>query len=158
VQVSGVGGELRRRLIEVYDADTAPTSKLVNVSVRGQTGIGADVLILGLVIQGSGQRTLLIRGGGPALAAFGVQGTVTDPRLEIFDGNSRSVLTNDDWGSAAFVAELEQARQFVGAFAFAANSKDAATLALLDPGSYTIQVSGANNGTGEALVEVYEVP
>ncbi len=158
VQVSGVGDSSGVALIEVYDVDTAPTSKLVNVSVRGQTGVDADVLILGLVIQGSGQRTLLIRGGGPALAGFGVTGAVVDPKLEVFDSNSRSVLANDDWANASFVAELEQARQFVGAFAYTNGSKDAATLALLDPGAYTIQVSGANRTTGEALVEVYEVP
>jgi hypothetical protein len=31
-------------------------------------------------------------------------------------------------------------------------------LVSLPPGSYTAQISGANNGTGVALVEVYEVP
>ena len=39
-----------------------------------------------------------------------------------------------------------------------ANSKDAATLALLDPGAYSIVVKGADCGTGESLVEVYDVP
>ena len=37
-------------------------------------------------------------------------------------------------------------------------SRDAALLLTLPAGgTYTIQVSGVNNGTGEALVEVYEV-
>lgn len=41
----------------------------------------------------------------------------------------------------------------------AAGSLDAALLFNADAGSvYTVHVSGVNNGTGEALVEVYEVP
>jgi hypothetical protein len=46
----------------------------------------------------------------------------------------------------------------VGAFALTPGSRDAALLTTLAPGSYTVQVSGADGGTGEALVEIYEVP
>jgi len=57
------------------------------------------------------------------------------------------------------VTELVAASNYVGAFALDAGSKDAATLSLVDPGAYTIQVSGgAAAPSGEALVEVYEVP
>ncbi|MBL9202219.1 MAG: putative Ig domain-containing protein [Opitutaceae bacterium] len=162
VQVTNATGTGGIVLIEVYDADAltgTSTSKLVNVSVRGQTAPGADVLTLGLVVQGIGQRTLLVRGVGPTLASFGVTGTVADPRLQIFDSQSRPILANDDWASADFVSELALASNYVGAFALANGSRDAATLTLLDPGAYTIQVSGAAAApTGEALVEVYEVP
>jgi hypothetical protein len=160
VQVSGAGNDSGITLIEVYDADTAPTSKLVNVSVRGQAGTGGDVLILGLVIQGSGQRTLLVRGIGPKLAAFGVPGTLVDPKLEVFDTSTptRRVLINEDWNKADYQSEMVLAANFVGAFALDQDSKDASTLALLEPGNYTIQVSGGDGGTGETLVEVYEVP
>ena len=46
----------------------------------------------------------------------------------------------------------------MGAFALAADSKDAVLLTALPPGSYTVQVSGVNGTTGLGLVEVYEVP
>jgi len=46
----------------------------------------------------------------------------------------------------------------VGAFGLDAGSRDAALLADLAPGSYTVWVRGADGGTGEALVELYEVP
>jgi hypothetical protein len=46
----------------------------------------------------------------------------------------------------------------VGAFALPASSRDAALLVTLQPGSYTVQVSGVGGTTGVALVEVYEVP
>ncbi|MBL9200637.1 MAG: putative Ig domain-containing protein [Opitutaceae bacterium] len=162
VQVTNATGSGGIVLIEVYDADAltgTTSSKLVNVSVRGQTAPGDDVLTLGLVIGGTGQRTLLVRGIGPGLAAFGVPGTVVDPRLQIYDSQQRAILANDDWGNADFVSELGLATTYVGAFALANNSRDAATLSLVDPGAYTIQVSGAAaSPTGEALVEVYEVP
>ncbi len=160
VQVSGNAGSSGIALIEVYDADSpaTATSRLVNVSVRGQSGTGDQVLILGFVLGGTGQRTLLVRGIGPKLASYGVTGALADPSLEIFDANSRSVLDNDDWGQAPFVAEQMLAAGYVGAFSLDAGSADAATLALLDPGAYTVQVRGAEGSTGETLVEVYEVP
>jgi hypothetical protein len=162
VQVTNASGTGGIVLIEVYDADALvgrSTSKLVNVSVRGQTAPGDDVLTLGLVIGGNGPRTLLVRGIGPTLAAFGVTGTVPDPAVQIFDGQARAILANDDWSQADFVSELALATGYVGAFALGAGSKDAATLALVQPGAYTIQVAGtAAAPTGEALVEVYEVP
>jgi hypothetical protein len=100
-----------------------------------------------------------VRGVGPKLAAFGVTGTVTDPRLQIFDSQQRTILANDDWSGADFVSELVLATQYVGAFTLDAGSKDAATLSLVEPGAYTIQVGGtAAAPSGEALVEVYEVP
>ncbi len=162
VQVTNATGAGGIVLVEVYDADIlrgTSTSKLVNVSVRGQTAPGDDVLTLGLVIGGDGPRTLLVRGVGPKLAAFGVTGTVPDPRLQIVDSAGRIILANDDWANADFVSELALATTYVGAFALDAGSKDAATLSLVDPGAYTIQVSGTTAApTGEALVEVYEVP
>ena len=39
-----------------------------------------------------------------------------------------------------------------------AASRDAMLTATLTPGSYTVQVSGANSASGLTLVEVYEVP
>ncbi|MBI5766346.1 MAG: choice-of-anchor C family protein [Verrucomicrobia bacterium] len=160
VQVSGAAGNSGIVLLEVYDLDApaTATNRLVNVSVRGQVGTGDDVLILGVVVGGTGKRTLLVRGIGPKLAAFGVQGTLSDPHLEIFDSNNRSVLDNDNWGAAPFVTEQALAANYVGAFALDTGSRDAATLALLDPGAYNIVVKGADGGTGESLVEVYDVP
>lgn len=38
------------------------------------------------------------------------------------------------------------------------DSRDAALLTRLTPGTYTVEVSGVGNTTGIALVEIYEVP
>ena len=68
----------------------------------------------------------------------------------------RSISSNDNWSGTA---ELTAAFSQVGAFALISpSSLDAALLATLQPGQYSVQVSGVNNTTGVALVEVYEVP
>ncbi len=46
----------------------------------------------------------------------------------------------------------------VGAFGLTTGSKDAALTIALRQGNYTVQVSGADGGVGEALVEIYELP
>jgi hypothetical protein len=46
----------------------------------------------------------------------------------------------------------------VGAFSLASGSADCALVVSLPPGTYTVQVAGASNTTGVALVEVYELP
>ncbi|MBC7368675.1 MAG: hypothetical protein H7343_18015, partial [Undibacterium sp.] len=161
VQVTGNNNSAGVVLLEVYDLGNATgASKLTNVSVLSRAGTGSSTLILGLVLNGSGQRTLLIRGVGPTLSAapFNIGGMLVDPKLTVVDGNQRSVITNLDWGQADYLSELVLATNFVGGFALQDQSKDAATLCLLEAGSYTIPVVGQDDGTGTALVEVYEVP
>jgi len=46
----------------------------------------------------------------------------------------------------------------VGAFSLVAGSADSAMVLTLPAGAYTAQVSGVNNSTGIALVEIYEIP
>jgi sugar lactone lactonase YvrE len=159
VQVSGAGSSSGIVLIEIYDADgVTTTSKLVNTSVRGSAGSGADALVLGFVVKGIGQRNLLIRGAGPALAAFGVQGRLADPELSVYNEYNLMVARNDQWESGDSANALGSATNTTGAFPFAAGSRDTATLVLLHTGSYTVQITSASNATGEALAEVYELP
>jgi hypothetical protein len=63
------------------------------------------------------------------------------------------VTENDNW-SASLVITFEA----VGAFSLDIGSRDAALIATLPPGSYTAQVRGNDGGTGEALIEIYELP
>lgn len=138
-------------LVELYDAGAGNTPRLVNVSARNRVGTGGDLLIAGFVVDGVGPKTVLIRAVGPTLAAFGVQGVLADPKLQIFQGE-RQVAENDDWSPS-----LAAAFGRVGAFPLVAGSYDAALTLTLQPGAYTVQISGVNGGTGEALVEIYEL-
>ncbi len=153
-QVSGAGSPSGVALVEVYEMDG--TSRLVNLSTRARVETGDSILISGLVISGSGPRRLLIRAGGPALTQYGLDGVLTDPILTLFDRNGTAVAANDNWSDSAGPA-ISAAAASCGAGAFAAGSKDAALLLDVAPGLYSIQVKGAGDSSGLALLEVYDV-
>lgn len=129
---------------------------MLNSSLRGRTGVGADTLIAGFII-GRGARQLLIRGVGPTLANHGVSGAISDPKLVIYDSAGRVLAENDNWSSAnaATTDAISAAASKAGAFPLNANSLDAAVLTTLTPGVYTVHLTGA---PGIALIEVYEIP
>jgi hypothetical protein len=54
--------------------------------------------------------------------------------------------------------DLTIAARAAGAFPLAEGSADCAAVITVDPGQYTIQVSGVGNATGVALVEIYVLP
>lgn len=144
-------------LVEAYDAGSGVSPRLTNVSARNRVGTGANVLIAGVTISGTAPKTLLIRGVGPTLSVFSVPGVLADPKLEIFNSNQVKIAENDTWSPS-----LEPVFLAVGAFALTPGSKDAALVISLPPGpngsaGYTIQLSGVASGTGEGLIEVYEV-
>ncbi len=59
-----------------------------------------------------------------------------------------------------YMEQVAAAVASVNAFAFRAGSADAALLTTLAPGAYTVQVTGGTaslDGTGGALVEIYEI-
>jgi hypothetical protein len=149
-QVPGATGGVV--LVEAYDTGPAAGGRLVNVSARNRVGTGDDILIAGFTISGTGNKPLLIRAVGPTLAAFGVGGILADPKLEIYNAQGVKVTENDTWS-----AGLATTFGSVGAFPLAAGSRDAALLTSLPPGSYTAQIRGSDGGTGEALVEIYEL-
>ncbi|BET65708.1 hypothetical protein ASA1KI_06260 [Opitutales bacterium ASA1] len=141
----------------VFELIRAFSAWLGNISARAQVGAGADILIPGFVIQGTQPKQVLVRAVGPALAGYGVEGTLVDPVLSVFDGANVLVASNDDWGSLAASPALATAFATTGAFELADGSKDAALVLELPPGAYTAQVSGAAGGIGVSLVEVYDV-
>jgi hypothetical protein len=97
-------------------------------------------------------RRVLIRAVGPTLGtAFGVPGSMADPSLTVFRGQTQ-IAANNDWGGGApLIATFAS----VGAFALPVASLDAAIVLMLAPGNYTAQVRGT--GAGEVIVEVYFV-
>lgn len=127
----------------------AAANRLANISTRGFVNTGQGQLIGGFIITG-GPKTVIIRALGPSLAQQGVSPALANPTLQLFDRNTL-LRENDDWQSAANANQLSTSGLAPG------NANEAALLIRLEPGAYTTIVSGANNGTGIALVEVYEV-
>jgi alpha-tubulin suppressor-like RCC1 family protein len=139
-------------LVEGYDVGTGDAQKFTSLSARNRVGTGANILIAGFSLAGEGKRNLLIRAVGPTLGVFGVPSVLTDPKLEIYQGSTK-IGENDNWPST-----LSTTFSSVGAFGLTAGSRDAAITVSLPAGGYTVQVSGADGGVGEALVEIYELP
>jgi len=161
VHVKGVAEGTGVALVEVYDAAANVPVQMTNLSTRGAVGTGANIMVAGFVITGDAPQRVLVRGVGPALADFGVTGALADPVLRLFrstPSGAELLQTNQDWSTATNSAQIASTASTVGGFALAAGAGDAALLVDLAPGSYTVELSGANDGTGIGLIEVYRVP
>jgi len=110
---------------------------------------------------------VLVRAVGPTLGAapFNIGAVLADPKLELFNNSTGvKINENNDWATpvpplTTTAAQLTAAFTSVGAFQLANTAtKDAVLLVSLAPGPYSARVSGADNGGGTAIIEVYEVP
>ncbi|MEY2551422.1 MAG: hypothetical protein QOG12_1566, partial [Verrucomicrobiota bacterium] len=147
--VSGKNGATGTGLIEIYDLEETGDCELANISTRGLVQSGEDVMIGGFVLGGANENTrVLVRAIGPSLAKFGINGALSDPMLELHDGNGALLQRNHDWRDQQ---ETEIAQTGVAP----RDNAEAAILANLAPGAYTAVVSGQNGQTGVALVEVF---
>src|SRR4030095_12282317 len=72
---------------------------LLNISTRLNVGTGGNVLIGGFIITGNDPKKVMIRAIGPSLSAFGIQGALADPTLELHKPDG-TVVTNNDWRDA----------------------------------------------------------
>lgn len=131
-----------------------PVPRLANLSIRTRIGGPDAPLTVGITAggQSAAGKTVLIRGAGPTLAAFGVTGAAPAVELVVARG-AQPVASNRGWsGLPAIVA----AGAAVGAFPFAdATSLDAALLLPIAPGGYTTRISTADPG-GVVLAEIYD--
>ncbi|MFM9032571.1 MAG: hypothetical protein ACKOTF_18230, partial [Opitutaceae bacterium] len=162
VQTAGDTGFVLAEIYEVPVADEVPGSRrLVNVSTLGPVAPGVP-LIAGFVVDGPGPQRVLVRAAGATLAGapFNVAGALPNPQLVIFQG-ANPLKSNDDWFRDAEAVAIRDAAARANAFAFGAQSVDAATLLFLEPGAYTAVISAsatapAAQATGLALVEIYD--
>ncbi len=147
-------------LAEAFDADEDRLNsdvRLFNIATRAEVGEGENVLIAGFWVVGGEKANLLVRAIGPGLAIDGVQNPISDIQLRVVDGLGNTVATSDDWGDSPFKDSLIREMIGAGARVPEEGSKDAATIVTLDPGGYSVVVSGVGGETGVGLVEVFEV-
>jgi hypothetical protein len=123
-----------------------------NISTRLEVGTAENVLIGGFIIQGSGPKKVIIRARGPSLTQFGVPNALQDPVLDLDEQNVGPLSSNDNWRD-----NPGQANQIIETQLQPTDDREAAIVAYLNPGQYTAKVRGKNNGTGNALVEVYDL-
>jgi len=155
--VSNDGGEGGIALVEIYNGDPDDSeSSLANVAMRGLVGTGDEVLIAGFYIEGNLPKRILLRAVGAGLAAQEVSSVLADTILRLFRGQT-VIESNDDWDAHPEKAQLELFMSSAGAFALEEGSGDSAIFVWLEPGLYTAIVSGKNDQTGIALVELYDL-
>jgi hypothetical protein len=128
---------------------------LVNVSTRGMVLTGEQLLVVGFVIEGDSDKMMLIRGVGPTLSEFGLEGALSDPYLEIYDANQNLIMENDDWTNDD-VAALNDTMDAAGAFPLLPGSKDAVVIGYFAPGLYTAHMYGVDGAMGVGMIEAYE--
>ncbi|MDX2186171.1 MAG: matrixin family metalloprotease [Opitutaceae bacterium] len=158
VELAG-GADPGVAMVEIYDLSSQQDrqNRLYNLSTRGFVNTGSELLIGGLAVRGTGARNYLIRAGGDTLQTFGVTSTLDDPTIRVFDEAGNLLRYSDDWDSPEFLQEsLRSTFQSAGAFMFTDRQETALRLKL-KPGNYTLQVAGLNKGTGNAILEIYEL-
>lgn len=122
---------------------------LANISTRGFVNTGQGELIGGFIITG-GPKLVLVRALGPSLAAQGVTPVLENPVLKLNSG-ATELRSNDDWQSESNSDDI------IATSIPPQDSREASILVRLEPGAYTAIVTGANDTTGIALIEVYEI-
>lgn len=142
----GVNDTTGMGLIEIYDLDSNSDSALSNLSTRGFVSTGDNVLIGGLIVQGSSDDDVVLRAIGPSL---GIARALQDPVLQLYDGQGNLIEVNDNW-------RTNQAK-LAGTNLAPSNEAESAIVATLSPGLYTAVVRGANDTSGVALVESYQL-
>lgn len=134
-------------LVEAYDIDPASAARLLNLSARGRVQTRDNVMIGGVILAGSYYSRVLFRSLGPSIP---LAGHLTDPMIELHDGNGATIGSNDDWRDTS-AAEIEAS----GLAPF--DDREAAVIGNFAPGQYTVVVRGKNEATGIGLVEAYKL-
>ncbi len=137
-----------------YDTLTipfTPPARALNIATRVFVDTGERVCIAGFIVTGDTSKKVLIRGIGPSLAANGVPVPLADPTLALFDETGHALMTNDNW------KDSPQAGEIMNTGIPPKNDLESAIIATLAPGQYTAELAGNGNGTGNGVVEVYDL-
>ena len=128
-----------------------PAAQALNLSTRLNVGTGDNVLIGGFIISGTDSKEVIVRGLGPSLAVNGVPlpDRLADPALDLYQ-DSTLIMSNNNWKDS-------QQSEIEATGIPPTDDLESAMVATLAPGSYTAILRGNNGGTGNGLVEVYDL-
>lgn len=128
------------------------SSTLLNSSTRLRTGHGNDVMIGGFIVRGPSKKKVMLRGMGPSLRSNGaaIPGALQDPVIELHKSDGAVLTTNDNWKDA-------QRSEIQTSGLAPADDRESAIAISLDPGNYTVVLSGKNDTPGIGLVEAYDI-
>jgi hypothetical protein len=157
--VRGVNNTAGVGLVEVYDLTPAPDSILGNISTRSFVQTGDNVMIGGVIVQGTEPRRVIVRAIGPELTQYDVPNVLADPTLELHDEAGALIASNDNWMHTIIggIITTDQVAAIRASGHAPTDPRESAIIATLPPGNYTAIVRGVNNTTGVGLVEVYDL-
>jgi len=129
---------------------------LMDLSTRGVTYTGNNVLIGGFIVQGSQPAQLVVRCLAFSLASFGVPNALGDSAIYLYDANNHLIASNDDWFTSSDAETISSYHRDPP------NSIESALLVTLNPGNYTAIVKSYSDSqqaatAGVALIEVYDL-
>lgn len=155
-----IGGVVKPTDFVIIRVSNPPRQQLLNLSSRTTISPANPTLIGGFVINRSpGQlnesKQLLIRAVGPSLASHGVEHPLLHPSLRLFRSDGSEVSLFNPAGAVPYFPYYEQV---TGAFPLGSGTDDAAALVTLPAGVYSAHASAKDGGTGDVLLEIYEVP
>src|SRR5207244_8729126 len=120
---------------------------------------GDNVMIGGLIVQGTQPKRVILRAIGPELSQYGVADAMANPTLELHDGNGDLIASNNNWQTTIIggIITSDQVQEIQNSGHVPGDPNESAIMADLPPGNYTAIVRGVSNTTGVALVEVYDL-
>jgi hypothetical protein len=128
---------------------TPASSTLAIISTRLRVETGDNALIGGFIVTGTQPKKVIIRAIGPSL---GLPGQLANPTLELYSG--QTVLNSDNnW------VDSPDKQAIIDSTIPPTNDLESAIVATLpaNGAGYTAVVRGANNTTGIAVVQVYDL-
>jgi hypothetical protein len=152
---SPVSNEAQFTVPANQSADSSSSSTgLANISTRADVLTGERATIGGFVVAGTENHTVLVRGLGPTLTSFGVNGVLPNPFLTLHYadllGEETVLATNDNW--------KDTQQDAISSTGLApSDDAEAAVIQSLVPGTYTAVLTDADSGSGVGLIEVYDL-
>lgn len=145
----------------------APADHFLAVSTRCYVGTGDAIGVPAFILTQPG--IVLIRASGPSLAQFGITNVLAKPMLTLFNGSQIAIASDQGWQNAPsylngttkaangdFDTQYDVAAIAKAVGALAQTSPDDSAMAIkLPAGTYTIEVKGADGGSGNAIVEAF---
>jgi hypothetical protein len=110
-------------------------------------------MIGGFIVTGNASKPVVLRGIGPSLTQAGLPAAtlLNDPVLELHGPDGSLITQNDNW------RESPQRAQIEGTPFQPTDDREAVIRATLQPGAYTVIISGSGKTSGIGLVEIYDI-
>jgi hypothetical protein len=156
--VSGVGDTQGVATVELYDLSPNNGATLANISTRGLIQTGDNVMIGGFIISGQSLKVIVIA-VGPSLIPFGINNALTNPQLELHDGNG-TLAGNDNWQTTQLggIIVSDQSAAIQNSGLAPSNSAESAIIGTLAPGNYTAIGQGVGGEVGVGVIQVFALP